>query len=176
MGKRTIESQVAETILEQTEKINIDGREYTLNPPSTATLILASKYISQMPEVRSDAENVFFEVLRTAKDCGIIGKIVAVLILGAKRIKENVKIQIQKPPRKTLLGLMRKREPETTEIAELDYLAEKLLDNYTPMELSELFSKRIMEIGVSDFFGLTTSLYEANLLKRTREVETASGD
>ena len=65
---------------------------------------------------------------------------------------------------------------ETTEKLEIDYLAERLLDEVTNETLLKIVAKRLGMLQIKDFFELTTFLSVANRLKPTREVETASGE
>jgi len=95
MGK-TIESKTAEAILERKKQITIGDQTYEVAQPTMATLILVSELVSQLPQTRMDPENILTETLRVAKDCRILGDIIAVLILG----EENIHTQT-KPPRKT---------------------------------------------------------------------------
>ena len=158
--KEKIEKSVAKVILEKEGKVIISKREYNLAPPSMATLILVSELATDFPPIDKDADNVLYEVLRTAKDCKIVGKIIATLILGAKSIKENSR------SRRKWWCWWRKNKP-----LEVDRLAEEILDECPPRDISEIFVNRLTALQISDFFGLTTSLSEVNLLRKTKEVE-----
>ncbi|MCC8155482.1 MAG: hypothetical protein LIP01_15645 [Tannerellaceae bacterium] len=46
---KTIESKVADTILERKMKLEIGGKYYEVAPPTTATLILVSELVAQLP-------------------------------------------------------------------------------------------------------------------------------
>lgn len=81
--KDNIEGLVSDTILQKPYSIQIGQETYEVAPPSIATLILASELISQLPKVELDKSLVTFESLRIAKDCKVLGDIVATLILGA---------------------------------------------------------------------------------------------
>lgn len=178
----TLEKKVADAILERaSDSITIEGKEYPIAPPSPATLILVSELVATMPIVKKDAENALYEVLSTAKDLSVIGKIVATLILGAKRIKEHRTIAVAHVEHSKRWSWRKFRfvgsdNITTKEVEELDYLADKILEEVTPATLLKVVIKRIGNMQVMDFFELTTSLSAANLLKRTKEVETASGD
>lgn len=176
----TLEKKVADAILERaSDSITIDGNEYPIAPPSPATLILVSELVSTMPIVKKDAENALYEVLSTAKDLSVIGKIVATLMLGAKRIKEHRKVAIVNTEHSRKWSWRKLRfvmQNTTKEVEELDYLSEKILEEVTPATLLKVVINRIGNMQVMDFFELTTSLSAANLLKRTKEVETTSGD
>lgn len=179
----TIEKKVADAILQRSsDSLEIAGHVYPIAPPTPATLILVSEQIAEMPEVNLNAENLLFEVLNTARDCKPLGKIVATLILGAKRINEHRTVIANKivPCRKFSWKRLRW---ETSgyrrvdfEVNELEYLSTLILEECTNKTLREVITKRLNKMQISDFFGLTTSLSEANLLKRTKEVETASGE
>ena len=87
--EQTAEAKVADAILQEPIVVTIDGTRFEVAQPTIATLIKASKYISYLPAFDIEATDVLSEVLRNAKDCKIIGKIVATLILGARRLAEN---------------------------------------------------------------------------------------
>lgn len=173
----SIEKKVTDAILQRaSDSIEIEGKVYPIAPATPATLILVSELVANMPEIATEGENLLFETLRTAKDCSVIGEIVATLILGAKRIKEHRLVTRERvftynrfSLRKFDLVLTRKTFTE--EVEEIDYLSELILDNCSPEVLSQIVSKRLLDMGISDFFGLTTSLSAANLLRRTREVD-----
>jgi hypothetical protein len=177
----TIEKKVADAILEKaTDKITIEGNDYPIAPPTTGTLILISELVATMPIVNKNA-NALYEVLRTAKDLSVIGKIAATLILGAKRIKEQRKVcKTENVQHKHWSWRKLHKVTDTTtksvKVLEVDYLAEKLIDEVETHTLNNVIVKRLGESQFGDFFVLTTSLSEVNLLKRTKEVETASGD
>lgn len=180
--KKTIESKVADTILQRADIVSIGGVEYQIHPPSLATLILVSELVADMPDVDKNSENVLAEVLRTAKDMKIVGRIAATLILGAKRIKENHKVVVEQEDTKkrfSWFGIKHapSSNPARVEVSELEHLTEVVLNNTNGSELTKIISDQLINIGVSEVFGLTTSLCEANLLRRTRGVvtTTASG-
>ncbi len=179
----TIEKIVTDAILQRSsDSLEIAGNVYPIAPPTPATLILISEQIAEMPEVRLDADNILFEVLNKAKDCKPLGKIVATLILGAKRVNEHRTIIVDKVIPKRVFR-WRKLRWETeyfykkqVEIDEFEHLSTLILEECTNKTLREVVTKRLNNMQISDFFGLTTSLSEANLLKRTKEVETVSGE
>ena len=179
----TIEKKVADTILQRSsDSLEINGNVYPIAPPSTATLILISELIAEMPDVRLDAENILFEVLHKAKNCKVLGKIAATLILGAKRVNEHRTVIVDSFVSRRVFSWKRFRfetdysKKNKVEVDELDHLASLILEGCSPKTLRELVAKRINTLEISDFFGLTTSLSEANLLKRTKEVATAFGE
>jgi hypothetical protein len=167
--ENTIESKVSKAILQQQEEVIIGDEMYKVSPPSVATLILASEAISQLPIVKLDSENVVYECMYIARDCRVLGDIIAILILGAKRITEAKKVAT-----KRFFGLI--RDEKEIIIDNKAVLAQKLLENMEPQGLHELMARLLRVMQLSDFFGLTASLIEINLLRKTREAgTTASG-
>ncbi len=178
-----LEKIVTDTILQRaSDVIVIDGIEYQITPPTPATLILVSELIAGLPIVNRHTDNIIREVLSSAKDLSVIGKIAATLILGAKRIKESRYIAIEHTSETKCWSwkkfrFIAKRNIITEKTLEVDYLAERILNEVTNKTLVELISNRLGMMQIADFFELTTFLSDANLLKRTREVvATASGD
>lgn len=164
-----LEQKVSQTILQKPVELTIGGEIYQVSPPSTATLILASELICELPVVKLDENDILIETLYIAKDCKVLGDILAVLILGAKNLKTTKEIT-----QKSFWRLIEKKT--VVEIDSQKELAEKLLLNLSPRELNNLLAELLKKMHIADFFGLTTSLLEINLLRRTREVEmTASG-
>ncbi|MEG1289748.1 MAG: hypothetical protein RSE25_05910 [Bacteroidales bacterium] len=174
-----IESRVAKTVLQQSEEITIAGEVMEVAPPSSATLILVSEEAAKLPNVKLDSENIAGEVLYVAKDCRALGDIVAILILGAKNLVERKKV-IKTTAKRRLFGLLKETHEEEIEIT-INHKAElskKLLEDITPRELHNLTVRLLKALQIADFFGLTTSLIEVNLIRQTREVvseTTASG-
>ena len=173
----SIEKKVTDAILQRASmSVEIEGNIYPIAPATPATLILVSEFVAEMPEINTDSENLLFETLRTAKDCAIVGNIVATLILGARRINEKRIVTVPhryKSRRFSWKNLRWVTAYKTVqkEITELEYLSTLVLENCSPAVISEIVSKRLIDMGISDFFGLTTSLSAANLIRRTREVE-----
>ena len=180
---KNLESKVADCILEiSNDTIIIAGEEYIITTPTPATLILVSEFISQIPLTDSgNTEKIVYKVLGEAKDLSIIGKIAATLVLGAKRIKERKYKTITniEETRRWSWKKLRHVTDKTitsTKILEIDYLADKILHELSNADLYNLITDRLNNSQISDFFVLTTSLSEANMLRRTKEVETASGE
>jgi len=170
MHEKTTESRVADTILERTQEIKLNGQTYQVAPPTTATLILVSELVATLPAVKLDPGNVFSETILIAPECKPLGEIVAVLILGAKNIKQTKTVV-----KRRFFGLI----TETTEVTidKQAELAHTILNELSPRELYELTTQLLTKMEIADFFALTTSLTEINLMKPTREVvkTTASG-
>lgn len=173
--QKTLEQQVVDTILQRkTTSLEIDGRTYEIPAPTPATLMMVSEETYNMPEIQQNPNSIMNETLRTAKDCKALGRIAAILVLGAKRIRENHKVetaQIKKWSWRKFRFIT-----ETKTESELDYIATRILEEISPRMLNEAITKRLLEMQVGDFFGLTTSLCATNILKATKEVEqTAPG-
>lgn len=179
---KTIEQQVADAILERpSDVLTVGDRKFPIAPPTPATLIMISSLVSTMPAVNRKARNIIVEVFGKAKDLSVIGRIVATMILGAKRIREErtVKVTHTEYVRRWSWRRLRSVSEEravTDEVPEIEWLSDKLLDEVTPQTLLKLTAKRIGLMQIPDFFELTTSLSETNLTRRTKEVEeTAFG-
>lgn len=153
-------------------------RKYTAAPASTATLILVSEAISLLPHAKLDPERLVEDSLSIAKDCRPLGEIAAILLLGAKNLKETVKVR-QKVEKRRLFGLVKVTETIETErvIDRKAELATELLDDLSPRELNNLVVSLLQKMELGDFFGLTTFLTEINLLRPTKveNETTASG-
>lgn len=163
MGKK-IEKKIADTILQEPQAVDVGGIKYTVAPPSTATLIRVSELVAQMPHVKLASKNILYEVLSVAKDCRVMGDIIAVLILGEKNRTEKKMIA-----KYNFFGMsFCKQEVTINKQAEL---AKELLNNMSPKQLNTLAVQLLMSMEISDFFGLSTSLIEVNLIKPTRGVE-----
>ena len=173
--QKTLEQQVVDTILQhKTTSLEIGGRTYKIPAPTPATIMLVSAQASLMPRISPKPRSILNETLRTAKECKALGKIAAILVLGAKRIREDNKVVIAEKRKWSWRKFRFTTETET--ISELDYVADRLMEDITPATLNEAITKRLLEMQVGDFFGLTTSLSAINTLEATKEVEqTAPG-
>lgn len=155
-SNKTIEQQVADTILQKTESVRIGAREYTFAQPTASTVIAVSAAVSKMPRVELDDKNVLTETLRVARDCSPIGEILAYLLCGSKGYFSR--------------GLKKKW---------LEYkirkMSARLLERHTPNELKTLSVTLLAKTDLASFFELSTFLTEINLLKATKVETTASG-
>lgn len=180
MENQTIESYVADTVLERpTDVLTIEGVEYKLAPPTLATIIMTSELVAKLPQFESSNDDLLYEVMKNARNCKTIGKIAAVLLLGAKRVLENRRIAVPHEGGKCCLipRCFRRHKTDKT-IAEVDHLAQTILNEVSPATLQTILMKRLIDMQIGDFFGITTSLTTANHLKATKEVEnqTAYGE
>lgn len=187
----TIEKKVADTVLQKPIEETIGGEIYQIAPPSCATIILASELVAQLPILQLNPENIASETLYVAKDCRVLGDVLAVLILGAKGLTETITIPetVEKTVEKIvydeyLFGLIKRPKKiivtvsETVEktvvVDKQAELAEKLLLDVGPSEMRSAVARLLDRLEIGDFFGFTTSLLEINLLRQTREVITTA--
>lgn len=173
---KTIEEQVAQTILQQPDEIQIGGKTYSIAPPSVATLILVSAGVSRLPHIRLNDNRVMEESLSIAKDCRELGDIAATLILGAKHINDKVESR-HTAKKRHIWGLFSTTKIVTTTETKKEQLSRELLEEVTPRELHNIIAQILLKMQVGDFFGLTTFLTEINMMRSTKVVTeaTASG-
>lgn len=150
-----IESKTSRTILEEPVDYSIQGVAIKAAPPSTATLIKVSELVSKMPAVKTDVEQMVYEALRVARKSRIVGEIAAYLLLGSKGV------QVVK--RRTLFGFIPFNKTITA-----GELADLILEE-PPSVLSRIIVERLNAMEVADFFGITTSLAEVNILRQTKK-------
>lgn len=179
----SIEKKVTDAILQRAStSIEIEGVRYGIAPPTPATLIMVSELVAEMPDVNVDTKNLLQEVLRTAKDSDIIGTITAILILGAKRVRERRMITVGRPVVARRFSFKKFRFVRYTktvmeEVEEVKRLSELILENCENSTILNVLKTRLIDMQITDFFAITTSLNVANLLKPTKEVgTTAFGD
>ena len=167
--EKTIEQKVADTILEKEQSIIVGETTYLVAPPSTATLILVSELVSQMPNIilSQDINEMRVESLKVARDCKVIGDIIAVMILGAKRIKARVTRRVKGKP---LFWVIPTTQDE--EINEQAELAKTLLEDLTPHDLALMVNELLNKLQISFFFNISNFLIGINLTKATKQEET----
>lgn len=162
MAKKSIESSVADALLERKREIEIGGVTYKVAPPSTETIILVSELNAELPEINEKAHHAL-ESLRVAKDCRVIGEMVATMILGPDNLIEERTIR-----KKRLFGLV-----STTETVTVDRrreLGAQLLRDLGPAKLYDKYTELLGGMETKSFFALITSLNDINILKPTKEV------
>ncbi|MCQ2299699.1 MAG: hypothetical protein MJZ81_06210 [Bacteroidales bacterium] len=169
----TIEQKVAEAILEKPiGTLEIGGRTYPIAPPSTGTLILVSEIVSTLPVVSGiPNDKTVAAVLHYAKDYRALGDIVAVLILGRKGLTEEREIEEVRERRILGISVGKKVSRRKVTVDVKSELAQLILDEVRPSVLMDVVIRRLRNMEIGDFFGITTSLSEANILVPTREVD-----
>lgn len=148
---KTIGERTAETILETPRVIEVHGRSFEVAPPTCATLIAFSALIPEIPYVDGMGKRIE-EALASAKDTAPLFRQVAILIKGARALKE----------RPWYARLFRREET-------VDELAEWLMDNCSPSEMNKLRDELLTMMEIADFFVFSVSLQEISLIQATRE-------
>lgn len=159
----TNEQRTAEELLQQERTIEVAGYEYRICAPTLATLIMASAEISDLPTSNMDHDHIVEEVLRKACRYAKIGKIAAIMILGAKEAKKRRHAR--------LWGF---ELPFYRKETRADSLGRKLLERHSASELTEIVMEFVKRMESGDFFALTTFLSGANMLKATKVGETTA--
>lgn len=159
----TTEKKVADALLQREQEITLSGKVYKVAPPSIATLILVSECLAELPEelfnTTGDDVNLTIEALRSARYARPIGKAIATLILGAKRIRRD-----------NLLSWWLRYVKRASR---LDRVALKVLESYPPSELSRVFLQLVSRMEVGDFFALTAFLQGLRVTRPTREADSS---
>lgn len=152
--KKKIEQKTAEAILQEPLSIKIAGKTYSSPPPTPATLIRVSKYISKMPTMLpAEGASILDYTLSIAAECEDgLAHMAATLILGVKK------------PSKIKLTFW-KKDP-------IDKLAEEILYHPTNKELATIIASLLERMEIADFFSIITSLISINIAKATKEVIT----
>lgn len=161
-----IEKKVADTVLQKPYCVQIGEETYKVAPPSIATIILASELIAQLPGLKLDNKQVMFESLFVAKDCNILGEIVATLILGADNLTSEEEII-----EKHCFGLIRRKKK--VQVDNKAILSDKILKKLSPSKVNTITISILNRMEIGDFFGLTASLIEVNLIRPTKPMEEA---
>ena len=121
--------------------------------------------------MKLETEHLAEDSLYAARECRILGDIVAIMLLGARHITEVQKV-VRTQEKRLFWGLLRykrTREEEVTVDRKAE-LAKTLLEELTPRDLHNLTAQLLQRMQLADFFGLTTFLIEINLTRPTREV------
>lgn len=165
---KTIEKQAADAILQSaTETIEIGGKKWEIGKPTVGTIIMASELVSQLPKFKDEltGKDIIPEVMRVAKDAKVIGKIVALLILGAKRVLEHRKSGKGQWWRWIWNWFFHRKQMRE----EIDALADLILQELDADHIFSILSDRLGHLQLGSFFGITTSLSQSNILKATKD-------
>lgn len=158
----TIESIIAGSILQEPKEVKVGDKTFLIGKPSPATLIEASKYIGTLPVVptlKTDEEALTY-VLAYARDCGCIGEVASILVLGKKNLFTV----------KKLFGVIPYRK-----IDNVKRLAPLLLEDLSNEEFEQLIAEALGGQRIGFFLNIITTLNEANILRKTKTETTASG-
>ena len=141
----------AEAINSEPVKITIGEDNYIVPRPTLRTMIAISGLVDVIPPFNLQTENLTAEMISHAKYCGVIAKVFAVLLLGAK-------------PKYNVLNRIKMR-----------FLAEKIATKYSIGELFIAYSELTTQVlQIQSFFALTTSLSATSLTKSKEVVETTA--
>ena len=147
----SIERKVEEAILSKDMIVSIGNDKYRIKRPTIATLIAVSAEISELPTMEIRENKQMIDIVRNAKHYDKIGMIFAIMIRGYRNDEGWLK---------SILNRSRNKK-----------LAKRILNSYTPRELAVALASVFSKMEVKDFFVLTTSLSEVNVIKRTVEVD-----
>lgn len=150
--KAYIQQKTAQAVLEKPLTVKIGKDSYTMARPTLRTLINVSEEISKIPVFKAEKDRELSSAIAFAKHAGNMGNVLATMILG------------EKPAYKIMAKAVHSIRKKM--------LAEKLLAYYTPSELSLALTAIVVEMQIGDFFALTTSLNEINLIRTSGEVVT----
>lgn len=157
----------ADAILQRVQSITIGGVEYIVAPPTLATLILVSEEVSYLPDVRLDTTTPVENALREARNFGALADILAILILGAKRLT------IEEEYTERVLGIFPRKRKRIVD------MKARVAEAMMHVELSELLvamTTLLKMMQTEHFFALATFLTSINLTKETKVAKTtASG-
>jgi len=152
-----IANRTAEAILEESIVVRLAGKEYSAKRPTLATLIEVSKLLSQLPNTEVfNVENMTNEKmidahkkgLFYAKECGIVGLILATFILGYDKRSNGFFSRIGAS------NYERKRMR----------LSLRLMNSCTVNELITEFQKLLIGLDAASFFVFIASLSAINLM------------
>lgn len=127
--------------MQDTRIITVAGQEYRVAPPTPATLIEVSKYISFLPDFRAAESN---NDIYAVKDCEGFGDIVAVLMLGKKHLRSEERVV-----KTRFFGLLKEEHVRIKDNRKR--LAEALLLNLSSVELWNLLVELIKMQNTSFF-------------------------
>lgn len=137
----------AEAINNEPIEIMIGSDSYIVPRPTLRTMMAISAYVEGMPQLNIEANNLTAEMIVHAKYCGVIAKMFAILILGAK-------------PKYNLLNRIK-----------MQIMANKIATKYSIGELFIAYSEMTTKVlQIQSFFALTTSLRATSLTKSKTEV------
>lgn len=144
--RMSIEKKVADAILQRDQQITLHNVRFDVQQPTIATLIEISELVAQLPE--TEGQNPL-AIMQDLKNCEVVGKIFATLIMGVKKRKwYDFRYKSRK-----------------------ERLSNWIVNNCTPNELCGLLGEVMKLMQLADFFVLTASLRGTSL---TRVAETTT--
>lgn len=150
MNKET-QKKAADVLLEKKVRVTIGKKDYTIPPPSIATMAIASRAILQLPNVNTGTDDIVSESLRVARDCEIVGDIIAIFLVGAKDLREG---------QNSFFGFIKQRLAKKRKEA----LSRMIVEELRPSELHAILATIFTTMEVADFFSVIASLTRINNL------------
>lgn len=155
-----MEQEVSKTILQQPETIVIGKETYQVAPPTFATLIMFSGFVAQLPKEELSTETPIASLLAQGENLENICKALSCIIIGAKDFYTE---EVEKKNRFFSFFQKKNKTPKTKG----EQLYEKLLHTDVG-EISKIFYRLLSLMQLKDFFQLTTSLIQMNIIKPTK--------
>lgn len=162
--EKTAEQRTSESILQKGKTLKIGSETFYMPKPTVGTIIMISEIISTLPHFdMSKGTSLVQEIMAHSKDMKPLGDAVAVLILGAKEVIRQKEKTSQKSKKQHFWQFWKK-----TQTTEYERISKKALEDLSPVELNTIISECLNDLNLGVFFGLTTSLTTANILKPTK--------
>lgn len=164
----TAEIETAKTILQEGVPFTVAGVSYNVPKPTAATLALVSAQVSKLNLVSKSTEDqsgVVGMVITDGAHMKDICRIIATIVLGAKRIRDY------EHPKLKWWERLFKKQPDRTP---LETLTEDILYESDSIAISRILGEAFTHMNLGFFFETTTFLASLNLTKTTKET-TASG-
>lgn len=146
MSKKKIEGRVAETLLQDNLRIVIGKRTYSIPQPTIGTLAMVAEDIAALPEFSS--EKKITEILAGCVHAEKVARILAILVIGAKRIKKTGLLSI-------ITGELRVKR-----------MTRRMMTELTTSQIWNGVTAILSIAELEDFFALTTFLRTVNLSAR----------
>ena len=159
--KTTIEGLTGDAILQTPKKIKIGGKTYEIAKPTVATVIRISELVSELTDAKVESDDkgskILSYILENAKDCKVLGEIIATLICGYHKKQTIVKTFFH--------GIIRYR------INPIKRLSDKILEEMSSEEMNMAVARLLGTQQLAFFFSTIISLKEKNLIKPTKKKE-----
>lgn len=158
--KETTEQKAAGAILQKPITVKIGTQTYDVPRPTLGTIIEVSSMIAEYKdtEYNETPTDPVSETLRIAKEYEGLERIIAMIVLGAKEARKEIK----------LFGRTIWRSKQ------LDKLAKKIKEEMTPKEITEALIAVFSTMDCAFFLITITTLHRVNHLKATNQT-TQSG-
>ncbi len=148
----TVEQRVVDRINNMPMDVIIGGTKYRVKPPTLSTIFRVSAIVSAFPQSETKLSNAPEEVLKhvllNAYQYSQAGDVIAALVLGWNK------------------------NPTEEFIAEYEALSALVEDTFEPREYDQLLQRLLNVQQTADFFALTATLSELNLIEGKREETT----